>query len=100
MDSEKVVEGKPGAIGVPSFPYFLLKALVRRVMRRSPVRIERFCRSTCDVQIFALSGLPNTRYRFRFYYLSQAVAPLSLCVLCVRIDEHPAVHAITECRFD
>lgn len=31
------------------FSSFLLNPLVRRVKRRIPMRIERFCRSTCDV---------------------------------------------------
>ena len=33
---------------------------VRRVKRRIDIRIVRFCRSTCDVQIFFGSGCPIT----------------------------------------
>ena len=45
---------------MPEVLHFLLKAFVSRVMRRMPMRIERFCRSTCEVQILSLSGVPIT----------------------------------------
>jgi len=38
---------------------FLGKALVRRVKRRIPMRIFRFCLSKCDTPICAMSGLPK-----------------------------------------
>jgi len=38
------------------FSTFLLKAFVKRVNRRIAIRIVRFCRSTCDVEIIAKSG--------------------------------------------
>ena len=41
------------------FSTFLEKPLVRRVKRRIPIRIERLFRSTCDVEMYSGSGLPE-----------------------------------------
>lgn len=40
------------------FSHFFENAFVSRVNRRMCMRIVRFDRSTCDVQIFFWSGLP------------------------------------------
>lgn len=37
---------------------FLLKPLLNRVKWRIPVRIGRFARSTCELEVFARSGSP------------------------------------------
>ena len=39
---------------------FLLNPFVRRVKRRMPMRIVRFARSTCEVEIIFTSGEPLT----------------------------------------
>jgi hypothetical protein len=43
------------------FSNFLLKAFVRRVNRRVPMRTLRFCRSTRDVRIRAAAKLASAR---------------------------------------
>ena len=41
------------------FSRFRLKAFVRRVKRRMDMRMCRFVRSTCEVQIRSSSGFPE-----------------------------------------
>ena len=45
------------------FPIFLLNALVKRVKRRIDIRRVGFRRSTHDVEISLLSGLPSMTLR-------------------------------------
>ena len=42
------------------FSSFFEKALVKRVMRRTPMRIDRLCRSTCEVLAIFMFGSPHT----------------------------------------
>src|ERR1017187_8614835 len=60
VNPHKVVVRKPLIIGRLLVLPLLQKCFTGGVIRRIPMRIERFCRSTWDVQMRVLSGLPKT----------------------------------------
>jgi hypothetical protein len=52
-----------GDTAYAKFSIFFEKALVSRVNRRIPIRVDKFCRSTSDVDALARLGLPCTTRR-------------------------------------
>lgn len=59
----EVVPAKCRQYAAHRFSHFFANPFVNLVKRRTCILIVRFCRSTCDVQIFAESGLPMTGTR-------------------------------------
>ena len=60
MNTAEVVVGEMQRDSALWFSSFFENALVNRVRRRICIRIVRFCRSTCEVQILEGSGSPLT----------------------------------------
>jgi hypothetical protein len=78
------------------FSSFLLNALVRRVNRRIPIRIERFWRSAKLVLMCSESGLPVMPSFFASQAHGGAVALLAFGVLAVDFNQHRIVDIFTE----
>ena len=73
---------------------FFENALVRRVNRRIPIRMVRFCRSTCDVLTCAQVGVAGDRLLAGADALAGAVFALRAAAglsLAVELHQHGVV---------
>ncbi len=68
--------------------------------RRMCIRIVRLFRSTCDVLMCLLSGLPIFGFLSRSYTLRGAVTNFRLRIAAIDFDQHGAVDLLAEGVFN